>query len=162
MCQGILDHCLKENNHFWLLLNLVDCWTEVRLSITLGLANMSVCAFSLLIVAPYCLFSRRSVCSFVCLFLVFLFHSTLRPFSWRSVSPHCCQCPLVSQRPHSCPSTSATLSRETFSQMHIHALAKRVKGTFDCTSYQIRDHVCAQKKNTKDFSRSLHSIGKQF
>ena len=119
---------------------------------------LSLCSLWLHIVC-----SVEDQCVLLCVsFLCFCFIPPLRPFSWRSVSPHCCQCPLVSQRPHSCPSTSATLSRETFSQMHIHALAKRVKGTFDCTSYQIRDHVCTQKKNTKDFSRSLHSIGKQF
>ena len=114
---------------------------------------MSVCAFSLLIVAPYCLFSRRPVCSFVCLFLVFLFHSATEAILLKICEPPLLPVPTgESASPFMpCPSTSATLSRETFSQMHIHALAKRVKGTFDCTSYQIRDHVCTQKKIPRTF-----------
>ena len=60
------------------------------------------------------------MCSIVCLFLVFLFHSATEAILLKICEPPLLPVPTgESASPFMpCPSTSATLSRETFSQMH--------------------------------------------
>ena len=121
---------------------LVDCWTEVRLSTTLGLANM----FSLCSLWLNCLFSRRSVCSFVCLFLVFLFHSATEAILLKICEPPLLPVPTgESASPFMPIHLSHSIKGNIFTNAK-HALAEKVLCTFGCTSYQFRDHVCTQKK----------------